>query len=49
MADFSIVNEVYLKYFNGNSKPARSCVAIKEFPHKNPAIKIGIDSVAIVP
>jgi 2-iminobutanoate/2-iminopropanoate deaminase len=49
MNDFLAVNEVYLKYFTEDSKPARSCVAIKDFPHKNPAIKVGIDSIAIVP
>ena len=31
MEDFSKFNEVYLKYFTGTSKPARSCVAMKEF------------------
>lgn len=30
MDDFSIFNEIYAKYFA--SKPARSCVAVKELP-----------------
>lgn len=30
MADFSIFNEIYAKFFT--SKPARSCVAVKELP-----------------
>lgn len=32
MADFAAFNEVYGKYFT--SKPARSCVAVKELPKK---------------
>ena len=30
MADFAKFNEIYAKYFV--SKPARSCVAVKELP-----------------
>ncbi len=30
MGDFAVFNEVYSKYFT--SKPARSCVAVKELP-----------------
>lgn len=30
MGDFAVFNEVYGKYFS--SKPARSCVAVKELP-----------------
>ena len=30
IADFAVFNEVYAKYFT--SKPARSCVAVKELP-----------------
>lgn len=33
MADFAKFNEVYGKYFV-NTKPARSCVAVKELPKK---------------
>lgn len=32
MSDFAAFNEVYAKYFI--SKPARSCVAVKELPKK---------------
>ena len=41
MNDFSAFNEVYGKYFT--SKPARSCVAVKELP-KN--VLVEIDTVA---
>ena len=30
MSDFGAFNEIYAKYFT--SKPARSCVAVKELP-----------------
>jgi len=30
IADFSVFNEIYGKYFTG--KPARSCVAVKDLP-----------------
>ena len=30
MADFAVFNQVYAQYFN--SKPARSCVAVKSLP-----------------
>lgn len=30
MSDFAVFNEIYGKYFS--SKPARSCVAVKELP-----------------
>ena len=43
MGDFSAFNEVYGKYFT--SKPARSCVAVKELP-KN--VLVEIDTVAEV-
>lgn len=32
ISDFAKFNEVYSKYFNGNVKPARSCVAVKDIP-----------------
>ena len=32
MADFAAFNEVYARYFT--SKPARSCVAVKELPKR---------------
>ncbi len=43
MNDFAAFNEVYGKYFT--SKPARSCVAVKELP-KN--VLVEIDTVAEV-
>lgn len=41
MEDFAAFNEVYAKYFT--SKPARSCVAVKELP-KN--VLVEIDTIA---
>lgn len=41
MGNFAAFNEVYAKYFT--SKPARSCVAVKELP-KN--VLVEIDTVA---
>lgn len=32
ISDFAKFNEVYAKYFVGNPKPARSCVAVKDIP-----------------
>lgn len=32
ISDFAKFNEVYSKYFVGNPKPARSCVAVKDIP-----------------
>ena len=32
ISDFAKFNEVYAKYFVGNPKPARSCVAVKAIP-----------------
>ncbi len=49
MEDFSKMNEVYVKFFNFPSKPARTCVAIKEFPIKIPNIKLCVDTVAVIP
>lgn len=42
MADFTAFNEVYAKYFI--SKPARSCVAVKELPK---GVLCEIEAVAI--
>jgi len=39
MADFFAFNEVYAKYFI--SKPARSCVAVKELP-KNALVEVEV-------
>ena len=41
MEDFATFNEIYAKYFT--SKPARSCVAVKELP-KN--VLVEIDTIA---
>ncbi|MBS4760023.1 MAG: RidA family protein [Clostridium sp.] len=42
MSDFVAFNEVYAKYFT--SKPARSCVAVKELP-KNALVEIEVIAV----
>lgn len=42
MSDFSAFNEVYAKYFT--SKPARSCVAVKELP-QNALVEIEVIAV----
>lgn len=42
MADFTKFNEVYANYFT--SKPARSCVAVKELP-KNGLVEIEVIAV----
>ena len=34
IADFAAFNEVYARYFT--SKPARSCVAVKDLPKGSP-------------
>lgn len=41
---FNKVNGEYVKYFNGNPKPSRSCVAVKELPKK---AKVEIECVAL--
>lgn len=43
MGDFAKFNEVYAKYFT--SKPARSCVAVKEIPK---GAKVEIEILAIL-
>ncbi|NLW79202.1 MAG: RidA family protein [Ruminococcaceae bacterium] len=32
MDDFATFNEVYARFFTGDPKPARSCVAVKDLP-----------------
>lgn len=32
MKDFAEFNSIYERYFTGDEKPARSCVAVKELP-----------------
>jgi 2-iminobutanoate/2-iminopropanoate deaminase len=44
MADFAAMNEVYAEYF-GNSKPARSTVAVAELP-KGALIEIDLIALA---
>lgn len=46
MGDFGKVNEIYAKYFPGDNKPARSCVAVRTLP-KN--VKVEIELIAFVP
>ena len=41
MSDFAAFNEVYAKYFT--SKPARSCVAVKELPK---GVLVEIEAIA---
>lgn len=43
MGDFSAFNEVYAKFFT--SKPARSCVAVKELPK---GVLCEIEAIAVV-
>ena len=44
MAEFPLMNEVYAEYF-GNSKPARSTVAVAELPR---GALVEIDLIAVV-
>jgi reactive intermediate/imine deaminase len=43
MADFAVFNEIYSKYFV--SKPARSCVAVKELPK---GVLCEIEAIAVI-
>lgn len=43
MSDFNVFNEVYSKYFV--SKPARSCVAVKELPK---GVLCEIEAIAVI-
>lgn len=45
MADFAAVNEVYARYFTGDSPPARACVAVRTLPK---SVAVEIDCVALV-
>lgn len=42
MADFAVFNEIYAGYFS--SKPARSCVAVRELPR---GVLCEIDAIAV--
>lgn len=44
MGDFARVNSVYEKYFAGEIKPARSCVAVKTLP-KN--VRVEVECIAL--
>ncbi len=45
MGDFAAVNEVYARYFSGDSPPARACVAVRTLPT---SVAVEIDCVALV-
>ncbi|KAF8419885.1 endoribonuclease L-PSP [Tirmania nivea] len=44
MSDFGRVNSIYEKYFTGEIKPARSCVAVKTLP-KN--VRVEVECIAL--
>ena len=44
MEDFAAVNEVYAEYFNGEVKPARSCVQAAKLPKDMP---LEIEAIAV--
>jgi len=44
MADFARVNEVYARYFTGDTPPARAAVAVRELPR---SVLVEIDCVAL--
>lgn len=45
MDDFAAVNEVYARYFKGDSPPARATVAVRTLPK---SVAVEIDCVALV-
>ena len=45
MDDFSAVNEVYAKWFDGEVKPARSCVEVARLPKDMP---LEIEAIGVV-
>ena len=45
MNDFAAVNEVYAKYFNDATAPARACVEVARLPKD---VKVEIDCIALV-
>ena len=45
MNDFAAVNEVYARYFDGEVKPARSCVEVARLPKDMP---LEIEAIGIV-
>ncbi|EGR34577.1 hypothetical protein IMG5_006630 [Ichthyophthirius multifiliis] len=46
MNNFQKVNDVYAKYFNGENKPARACIAVKGLPA---GAKVEIECNGVVP
>ena len=45
--DYNEFNQVYNEYFNAETGPSRTTVAVKQLP--NPRLLIEIKSVALVP
>lgn len=45
MNDFAAVNEVYAKYFQSDTAPARACVEVARLPKD---VKVEIDCIALV-
>ncbi|MCL2932607.1 MAG: Rid family detoxifying hydrolase [Trichodesmium sp. MAG_R03] len=45
MDDFTIVNNVYAKYFNSEKAPARSCVEVSRLPKD---VLVEIDCIAVI-
>lgn len=43
MADFVAVNEVYARYFGGDTPPSRACVAVAQLPK---GARVEIDCIA---
>lgn len=43
MADFAAVNEVYARYFDGDTPPSRACVAVAQLPK---GARVEIDCIA---
>ncbi|MEZ5978941.1 MAG: RidA family protein [Planctomycetota bacterium] len=43
MSDFAAVNEVYAKYFTGDTPPSRACVAAAQLPR---GARVEIDCIA---
>lgn len=43
MADFAAVNEVYARYFEGDTPPSRACVAVAQLPK---GARVEIDCIA---
>jgi 2-iminobutanoate/2-iminopropanoate deaminase len=47
LGDFAIINEVYLKHFTSEPRPARSTVGVKELPRvANVPLKVEIEAIA---